>query len=351
MIDLRSSSSIDPQESLWAAGCLALVFITMHQALYWYRRLALRLAERAEAQAQARPLTPGLAVLSGKVEVSREQPHALRVEVVQHGKESPSGRNKGSRWRETARRVDACVFYLVCDDGERVRVEPDEKVVFIAKLDETIRDSTTVRRRVATLRSGQRVSVEGALSRAEDAGAGRDGSPGRAPWVLRPHQGKMLVSSEGPGAAHRARAKRASLVFVVIFAVLASPALLGYAARAVLGEDTAAHVTARRSFTTSYKNRTSHIYEVTFETASGMTVTDHVEPRDWDSVREGAEIPVREVPFSSGLTYIGHGASLSLPMTIFAMVLALLAFGGSLMVFWERPWYEKRLHETERDGL
>ena len=344
-MELRSSVAMDPHESAWMAGCIALLFIAMHQGLSWFRRRALHQAGVAEAQAHKRPLAAGPRVISGRVALAGGEGDALRVEVVQDGKENQGGRNKGSRWRERARRVEARAFEVQCDDGERVRVEPDERVVLVAKLDETIRDAKTTRRRVARLRDGQQVSVAGALCRPE--GAGREG----APWLMRPHRGEMSVSAEGPGAAHRARAKRAFPALVVIFGVVASPALLGYGARAVLGQDTVAHVTARRSFVTTYKQRSSTIYEVTFVTASGMTATDHVEYSDWGAVREGAEIPVREVRFSAGLTLIGHGASLTAPMMMFALVLALLAFGLSLVILRERPWYEGRLDETDREGL
>lgn len=346
MEHFRSKEMLPPDLSWAVALSIAAVFLSLYALLSWYRKRELRRAERADARPSMEDPVPGPAVLAGTVSLAQDEPHAIRVEITQHGKEA---KGKGERytttWKEKSRNVDARPFYVLHESGRRTRVEPSAEVVLVDAMGETIRDSKHVRRRVALLREGEPVFVEGTLERGTDpesrGGAYRDTQQG---WVLRGQGGRMLVSTEGLGAPHRARARRAAPKLASIAGLLCALMMGNFALRVVAGRDTSAEVIDRRHYTTRHKSSTVDHYEVTFKTESGMETTDELSLWQWAPV--GARVPVREVWFSSGATRIGHGASLGVLPMILCILAALAALVVAGVNFSNRPWYDKKLTES-----
>jgi hypothetical protein len=130
----------------------------------------------------------------------------ITVDIEQRGREWKGKHSWHHEWREVSRRVDARPFYVVRPNGERVRVEPDQNVFLVDRLDGTDRFEHARRRRTATLRPGEKVAITGVLVRGFDPRQGgyRDAAPA---LVLKPPpRGRMLVSTEPLADRHRTRA-------------------------------------------------------------------------------------------------------------------------------------------------
>jgi hypothetical protein len=123
-------------------------------------------------------------VLTGIVEYDEGRELAVRVEVTQVGEESESSGSFSWRWREVGRRVQVAPFFLVRDDGERVRVEPDMRTALVDDMDGKVFVDDRKRKRVAELVSGERVWVVGDV---------RGQRQGPASGAYRQHAGERVV--------------------------------------------------------------------------------------------------------------------------------------------------------------
>jgi hypothetical protein len=156
----------------------------------WLRRHALRDAAEArslEATANA-PLRPGPATIVGHVDGGAGDAF-VTIELAQRRQKVQKSNGGGYvEWRETSRRVEARPFYVKRQNGERVRVEPDERVFLVDRLDgqggqegqeDQAGGAGLERRRTATLRTGERVCVTGVLVPGIDPLQGATATPGR----------------------------------------------------------------------------------------------------------------------------------------------------------------------------
>ncbi len=127
-------------------------------------------------------LAEGPVVLEGRVAYATEANHAMFVEFIQEGAESESSGSWSYRWTERARRLTIAPFYLETAAG-RVRVEPEpghaqladslEGKILVpteeeAKRFKPLNDGAPMRKRVATLVSGEHVWVVGRLTGGDD---------------------------------------------------------------------------------------------------------------------------------------------------------------------------------------
>jgi hypothetical protein len=181
---------------------LALVWALVARA-----RHLLHASEARQDQERARAATQlGPIVLAGKVDDDGQGP-AITIDIDQRGRDRQYKGNWSTEWIETGRSVTVRPFYVVRPSGERVRVEPDERVFLVDKLDALEVTGGVTRRRSARLTAGELVFVVGTATHGFDPARGgyRDGAVGP---VVRPSRGqRMLISTEPLVERHRRQAR------------------------------------------------------------------------------------------------------------------------------------------------
>jgi hypothetical protein len=151
------------------------------------RRHWLSLAAAADRAETAGIAQAGDTVLHGVVEADGDVP-PVRVEIDQRGYQG--------LWTETKRRTVVAPFHLRTAAGDRVRVEPDPRVLLVRPLDRTIERGKHLRTRVAELSAGDAVHVAGALEPAVPSDGPYRGDP--RPATLRPPARGQLTISASP---------------------------------------------------------------------------------------------------------------------------------------------------------
>lgn len=302
-------------------------------------------------------LRAGYAFLAGTVETDGDGTVAARVAVTQEARNHSKKKKKWHTWDEVSRTTDALPFYVACDSGELVRVEPGGDVLVVDTLERVEPISSRSRKRVSELSRGERIHVGGVLRqgfspRGQRTDAYRDaGSRG---WVLTPRRGERMVLSVEPLFERHARRGRflvrASMFFVA--AAIASWGLLfgDYARTLVLGEAVVLDATRPSTWTTRAKNRTTvhHGVVVDVPTAAGASAIRIEIPRAaYDHVvRTGgrARVPAVVVPGSMTALYLGDRPTLPFGGTMLFVVAYALSCWG-LFAYYARsvvPWYEKK---------
>ncbi len=310
------------------------------------RGLSRRRARQAEAEIAeydpARPLAAGgETVLHGKVEVEGEL--AVRVELLQNGREAKGKHGWTHTWTEERREVKARPFHLCLPGGRRVLVEPDQRRLLLAdRLDVTERESRTVRRRIGQLSPGERVFVRGLLVPGGEGGGYRDAAS--EPKLVPPARGPMLISSEhlGERLEQRVRFHRRWAVAFLVFALAAVCFALPFAVRALAGEVVEARLSDRYIRTSRGKNGVSFAYHVK-AVHGGDLLEVRVNGRDYDGFTVGAVTPFVRVPWwRSNHELGGRATPNTVPTTIGAVVVLVLALSYWLSARASLPWYLKR---------
>jgi hypothetical protein len=317
--------------------------------------LAARAVHRRRARAAAdsardpkRALTLGDTVISGKVALDTEG-DAVVVAIEQQGRE---WQHKGSwhhSWKETRRTVTVQPFYVVRPSGERVRVEPDQRVFLVDRLDGVKANGTTERVRTATLRAGEPVHIVGTLVRGFDPQQGgyRDSGPA---LVLRPpRSGRMLISTEPLDARFAKRARlHQGLAIAAFFALAVTHGVLflRHHMLVAFGSTIDAEISDSRSWRVWHKPRRSsgywvYHYEITANDARLGKLVDEVSSGFYMDVQRGS---ATRAPFViAGTSYqVGaaseSGTRLGL-FTTFALGFALVC---CIIAASTLPWYEKK---------
>ncbi len=178
-----------------------------------------RRARDAAATPLAGPLRPGPAVIGGRVDDEGAEP-AITIGIEQQGSERRNNGSWSHLWRESRREISVRPFYIVRTSGERVRVEPDESVFLVDKLDGIEVRGVATRARTATLVADETVFACGTLTAGFDPKQGGYRDTGSA-LVLRPTRGsRMLISTEPLAQRHAAAARRDLGFAAVMLAVL-----------------------------------------------------------------------------------------------------------------------------------
>lgn len=195
--------------------------------------LSLALLHRRRARAErafdpAAPLRDGPSVIAGVVELDAGTEPPVVVRIEQTGREHTAKNGPMHTWTETGRTVVAVPFLVRRDDGTRVRVEPDERVVLHGSLTRTERKALAQRARVAQIEPGEHVHVHGELVGAvrEQRGGTYRGSAAM-PALRASRLAPLVISSEPPADTEAALARfhaPASALLAVVF-VLASALL------------------------------------------------------------------------------------------------------------------------------
>jgi len=350
--------TVDGLAGLALMGLLVVTILKRNQA---QRRVAEATALEESAK---RPLRPGPATIIGRVVGEGDDDTSdkafITIEIDQTGKEWQGKNGWYHEWRETARRVDARPFYVKRPNGERVRVEPDERVFLVDLLDGTEAVDRTHRRRTATLRPGERVAVTGVLVRGFDPQQGgyRDAPPA---LVLKPPpRERMLVSTEPLADRHQRRASafRGLAIATGVILVLLHGALFANVHLQRLGghrvETTIDRVTSER-YWVSRKGGGGYYawrYYAYASTDDGRELKDQIsyalfmqaqrtEPRS-------IHVPFVVGPF--GLSQIGTRPVIGdWKVVLFTITMALFLI-VYLIVILQRPWYEQRKVVESKKG-
>jgi hypothetical protein len=315
-----------------------------------HRRLAAAAADH-EAQGAA-PLRPGYAVISGRV--SEDDANPISVVIEQRGQESQFKGSWTHRWREDRRAVEARPFYVVRRSGERVRVEPDERVFLVDRLENAVFLGNDRRQISARLTAGEPVSVIGTLVRGFDPQqAGYRETQG---LVLRPPtRGRLLVSTEPLVDRHRARARlyRNMTIAAASVLLLGNLSVLGFDARCLLGQSVTATVTEARTWKNwvqpkSGKGYWHSRYAVNAIGPDGRRYDEEVSYRSFRTLPAGASLPMLVAgPF----VQVGSQATTGFggPMIVFIVTFSFL-FSSPIVLLSTRPWYDRRLVVTAGAG-
>ncbi len=318
-----------------------------------------RRAVMEQASNPTAPLADGPFVVYGTVEQDPSWTGPMvRLDIHQKGAEWC---NKGAwhhRWSETGRTLNKRPFVVVRDDGVRVQVEPDDRVVLHDEPD-TVRHSFDTRTRVAAIEPGQRVHVSGALAGASLAQASAGGAYRAGygmPSLRAPSLGRMVISNEQPGAPELARMRfhRGWAVgMAALFAFAVSVVMPAYQLLALTGDAVWATPTAVRSWREWHKPKNSAGYWVYRWSVRGTygdhgaqrTVEDDCGEAYYRCVTGGqcARVPFTVSSIAPSWHQIGAGAQLTTGRAGILGILALLvliAYPASVVS--SRPWYLKK---------
>ena len=326
-------------------------------SLFWWLQHRRRAAVERAFDPRA-PLANGHAVIVGQVELEEgTSGPAIQLSIQQRGREWKGKHDWMHEWKETSRTLRARPFWVRLLSGQRVRVEPDERVALRDDLSRIERTARFERVRFAELTAGETVHVSGSLFgvTAPDAG-GAYRAMNRDP-VLRPSRlGPMVVSTERPGetSAKRAEFYRAWLVGLAVL-VLALPVVVfpTVTLLALTGETVSAVPVATRHWQVYRKPKNQPGYYVqhyglrSARTVGGraQVLTDECSWAAWTCVRSGACPAVRYTvsALSDGVVQIGLDGQLSDGRAALLGVVAFcLLLGFPIGVFSSRPWYLRR---------
>lgn len=353
--DRVSSATSERLADLFVHVPYALIF-ALAAFFAWHHN---RRAVMEQSSNPTAPLTDGPAVILGTVEADPTwQGPVVRLDIHQTGTEWC---NKGAwhhQWRETSRALNRRPFVVVRDDGVRVQIEPDERVILHDETD-TVRHDLTTRTRVAAIEPGQRVHVSGTLvgaSLAQGSAGGAYRSGFGAPSLRAPSIGRMVISNERPGAAALARMRfhRGWVIGIAtLFAFVAAVVMPAYELLSLSNDLAWATPSDVRNWREWHKPKNSSGYWVYRWSVRGVW-DDHGTVRTLeDDCGEGyfnyvTQNPCARVPYTVSTIapswhQIGAGPQLTVGRCIILGLLCLvvvIAYPAS--VFASRPWYEKK---------
>jgi hypothetical protein len=316
-----------------------------------YRR---RATQAEAAYDPGAPLATGEATLFGTVEQAQDADVAVRVEVDQHGEEAESSGSWTHTWTEVDREVKVHPFYIRHASGERIRVDPTEKVFLVDAMDGVIRINLTQRTRVAELTAGEQVFAMGTLTReldpeprSSEGGAYRGAPTG---YVLRrPASSPVLLSTEPLGRRFRSRAwlHCISILFILPFVVGSHLLLLPYHLR-MAGSTVEGEITRLKYYTTKDdEGGTVHHHDVWIDVPDVGEVEDEVPGRIYAQLKVGDRIPVR-LPVWRPASWAGVGphATANLGGVIVSLIVLGLLVTCYVVVPRRKRWYEGRVVDS-----
>jgi hypothetical protein len=353
----RASAAVSSVCVFVLCGLLPGVMLTVASTLaLWHKQRALLAKQSVSSHAR---LAAGYAVLTGKVQVLDGAPCAVRMRIWQKGFEYKTKQGWGHVWREVDRKVDTWPFYLVERGGQRVRIEPRDKVFLVDSIDRADPDDLEEGKRVLTaeLSDGESVVADGTLMRDIDP----HGSPASyrsavgTGWVLRPPANdKMLLSSEPLQDRYLKRAtlhRRWAWGLGVALLVLNTLVFGNFHMVSIFGDI----VQARLEHATTWKTRTknggvvNHYAVEASYNAGGerWELTDDVNASAYTMLAQRREqattIPFRVVPFWPARHQVGTRATLYSAQIVigflFNAALGLLYVSNARRSL---PWYDKR---------
>jgi hypothetical protein len=363
--DPASSAALDHNRmsadgSAYAADALAHVplgiLFALAAAFTWHHR---RRAVMEQASNTVGPLADGPAVVFGTVErdPSWSGP-VVRLDLHQKGTEWCHKGTWHHQWRETHRTLNRRPFVVVRDDGVRVQVEPDERVVLHDETD-AVRHAVDARTRVAAIEPGQRVHVSGALAGAalaqSSAGGAYRGGYG-VPTLRAPALGRMVISNERPGESSLARMRfhrNWAVAVACVFAFAVTVVMPAYELLWLTGDAAWATPTAVRDWREWHKPKNSAGYWVNRYSVRGVydhrgaqrTVEDECGVAYHRCVTRGecARVPFTVSWLVPAWHQLGDGPQLTVGRAVVLGLMSLiLLIAYPVSVRNTRPWYMKK---------
>jgi hypothetical protein len=326
-------------------------------SLYWWLQHQKRAVAERSFDARA-PLANGHAVIAGQVELEQGATGpAIQVVIQQRGREWKGKHGWHHNWTETSRAVRVRPFWVRTFRGDRVRVEPDERVMLRDDLSRIERTSRFDRVRFAELTPGETVHIAGSLFGANAQGPGGAYRAMTQEPVLRPSRAApMVVSTERPGETAQARAKHYRNWFVAAALVALALPVVVFPTASLLGltgETVRAQPVATRHWQRYHKpkNRPGYYVQhyglrsVQREGDRTRVLTDECSEEAWSCVNAGACPTVQYTvsALSDEVVQIGIGPQLTDGRVgLLATLAGLLALLFPLSVLGSRPWYLQR---------
>lgn len=317
----------------------------------WHRQRAKAARDSVRSD---RFLAPGPTVLTGTVATIDGAPHAIRVQIVQHGDERSNKGNWTTTWSEIERAVDARPFHLVFSTGQRILVEPGSDVFLVDALDQHTRNSHTTRTLAAELSPGERATVSGVLSWASAPGGqptGYRSSSSRSFVLRRSALERMLISSEPLEERYLRRAsvhRRVAVITAVVWIAFHLLAFGRYDLLSWRGDVVQATVVNTPTWNTSSKHGPVKHYgiEATYRTPDGRDriVRDEINPYSWHRLSEKPGQTVRfRVVDSPAIECVGTRPTVSNMALVFSVIVNLaLVIGYAIWARSKLPWYDRK---------
>jgi|GEM_PF-2583410 len=379
MNEIDTPGNISPTATLLV---IAFVLLTLASAfawaVAWWGAQKRRAGQALASVTSGPPPQRGSVVLHGTVETEEPDRPAITVTLWEHGEEEERKQGWSHTWTEQRRETKAEPFYLVLTGsnaaGTVVRVEPDDDVFLVDKLDSLEPGNPRTRR--AELTNGELAYVSGVIGRgwharvdtrrsADDAsmpsahGSAYRGGPTDG-LVLRAGRERMLVSTEPLDQRYVRQAKAHRLFALLLGFALAVAATLAFGPAVVteiFGKTVDTEVISVRHWTTSGKGGPNHHYAATarYTDPSGHVVVLSADVREeiFDAFQEKrlTRLPF-VVAFDVALfsclgTRVTISAALAIGSVFVTLVLLLLyrsALGGA------REWYDQRRVVTTAAG-
>lgn len=342
---MRSLLRVHPQGHLSPVLSLVAASTMLALPLYFFLRATLRSLRNARLarvpDAARVDGASGEGVYRGTVARAADADVAMRVEIDQQGTESESSGSYSWKWTETDRRVHFAPFYLVREDGTRLRVELTEAAYLVDDLDRKIRVKDDFRTKVAELVEGEEVWIAGVMSEgpdpeAREGGGYRSGAMGK---VLRaPRTRPLLVSSEPLGERYAQRARfHGRFAAALALVLVACAALVAPFADRVLGSAHRGTITQVVELHDEDGHPSGYDTDVEgdFPKVTSTLVTANA---------EGVAADVRVGRFSR---QIGAQATMHLLYAPFALLLvAIAAIAYRIRAGQTLPWYRRKLVES-----
>jgi hypothetical protein len=327
-------------------GGLVVAAIVM-RALHRHRE---KLAHRS-ALTQHAALHLGPTVLAGRVVDGDGCP--VVVEIEQQGFEWKD-KNGGwhHRWREQRRQLSVKPFYVARPSGERVRVEPDDQVVLVDRLDPVEPHARDFRIRRAQLEPGEHVFILGGMTRGPDPRAGGYRESGEN-WILKPPRtGRMLISTEPLEDRHWRRARTwRNLAWLALAGCLAFQALpfgvvnaLAFTGRTVEATLVTKEIVSDWVRPKNGRPYLQHHHLVLVRTADGRLLRDEVGGAYYQSLAPGDPVTFLVSKVWPSLWQVGMRPCASIVNLILSGIAAGLFIVFLLVrAYTTRPWWERRV--------
>lgn len=361
-IDVYASGHVDPPFSHLLIWPVVWVWLVCVGLCLLGRKQHNRFAQAADDAVNAqddKPLRMGQRYLSGVVEYAADERMAVEVRVTQRGSEHQTKQGWKHKWTEISRSTEARPFYVRLNSKERVRVEPGDSVFLVDDPDGMVWEDKYGRMQIARLSPGERVVVEGTLTKGPDPEQQERGGyrGGEASWVMRPPtDGKLHISAEPLGNRHRQRAAMfaSGARLMAIVGVLLHALLSTYYARQFAGETVIATVKDKDHYVSKgSKGQTTHHYRifVNLPSAGAETLNRELNDRGWKAVEKGFPVYYRDVPGWRWASSPGRGVSSSSGQLLCVVILGIIAVAlyGSAVA--HKMWYEGRLDENGHGKL
>ncbi len=354
-----SRDRVDATKSGWAADLLGHVpyalLMAAALALGFFHRRRAELEKGVDPRA---PLRDGDGAVTGTVEAPPGwQGPVVRLDIHQLGREWQHKGAWNHNWTETSRTLHTRPFTIVRDDGQRVQVEPPQEIALHDDHGRIVRHDYARRTRFAEVLAGDRVTVVGGITGAgQGAALGAYRASGNGPVVRAPSVGKMVVSTEAPGATSSARMRFHFKWLVglgVVVGFLAGVVMPEYELLSLTGRTEQVTPTHVRSWRVWHKPRHGSGYWVNHYAVKGVyrrdgveqVVDDEVGPDVYDCVEGGACTRVPFTVSSVAPTWHQFGTAPMLTVgrnVIMGLFLLVIAIAYPVSAFSTRPWYMKR---------